>query len=97
MRRSEAWPAILPYVLAAVLGLALAERGHAAGRDEFVIAAAQGYGLQDCLAQGGECGQAVADAWCEAQGRGAALSFGPADEPGHPAAEAGPFAVRCGD
>ena len=35
---------------------------------------------QDCLGEGGECGRAVADAWCEADGRGAALSFGRADD-----------------
>ena len=43
-----------------------------------VIAANDGYGVQDCLAEAGECGQIVADAWCEAHGHGAAVSFGPA-------------------
>ena len=43
-----------------------------------VIAANDGYGVQDCLAEAGECGQIVANAWCEAHGHGAAVSFGPA-------------------
>jgi hypothetical protein len=42
----------------------------------FLIAAAGGYGVEDCLGEGGECGKVVADAWCEAHGRGAALKFG---------------------
>jgi hypothetical protein len=42
----------------------------------FLIAAASGYGVEDCLGEGGECGQAVVDAWCELQGRGAALKYG---------------------
>jgi hypothetical protein len=44
---------------------------------EFVIASNDGYGVQDCLAEASECGQVVADAWCEAHGRGPAVSFGP--------------------
>ena len=43
-----------------------------------VIAANDGYGVEDCLAETGDCGQVVADAWCEAHGHGAAVSYGPA-------------------
>ena len=43
----------------------------------YLMAANDGYGLADCLNDGGECGQVVADAFCEAQGRGSAVSFGP--------------------
>lgn len=53
--------------------------GRAASADEgrtYVIAAASGYGVEDCLVEGGECGQVVADAWCEAHGRGGAVKFG---------------------
>lgn len=64
----------------------------------FVIAAAQGYGVEDCLAEGGECGHVVADAWCEAHGEGEALNFGrsgtnpagAADPTGHP------YFITCG-
>ncbi|MGA2045569.1 MAG: hypothetical protein ABSG83_19650 [Roseiarcus sp.] len=104
MRRSRARSAILAHVLAATLGLGLLGRGHAADRNVFVIAAGQGYGVDDCLAEGGECGRAVADAWCEAHGRSGAISFGPAvDEvtgaiprdADHGAAN--PYLVKCRD
>jgi hypothetical protein len=65
-----------------------------------MIAAAQGYGVEDCLAEGGECGRAVADAWCAAQGRGAALKFGRSEggsgesrEPAGPR----PYFITCGE
>ena len=70
----------------------------------FIIAAADGYGVEDCLAEGGECGRIVADAWCEAHGHGPALAFGVADDvtgaiSGGAAAPVTdrPYMVRCGD
>jgi hypothetical protein len=60
----------------AVATLLTAAAVHADERKAFVIAAADGYGVEDCLAEAGECGKAVADAWCEAHGDGAALDFG---------------------
>jgi hypothetical protein len=41
----------------------------------FLVAADDGYGLGDCLTSGGECGQVVANAWCETQGFARAVSF----------------------
>jgi hypothetical protein len=61
-------------VCGAVSSLAGARAGET---HEFVIASNDGYGVQDCLAEASECGQVVADAWCEAHGRGPAVSFGP--------------------
>ena len=61
----------------------------------FIIAAGQGYGVEDCLAEGGECGHVVANAWCEAHGRGEALRFGRSDGGG--AADARPYFITCGD
>jgi len=43
---------------------------------KFVLAADDGYGVEDCLVGGHECGQTVADAWCEAHGQGNAIAFG---------------------
>lgn len=64
----------------------------------FVIAAAPGYGVEDCLAEGGECGHVVADAWCEAHGRGTALKFGRSDEGvTDPPATMRPYFITCGD
>jgi hypothetical protein len=60
----------------------------------FVIAAAPGYGVEDCLAEGGECGHVVADAWCEAHGRGAALQFGQSN---NAAGAVKPYFITCGD
>jgi hypothetical protein len=103
MRRSELWPAILPFFVALALGIAAVNRGQAAESNTFIIAATDGYGVEDCLAEGGECGHVVADAWCEAHGHGAALSFGLAEDITNaiPAGVAGkmgaPYIVKCGD
>jgi hypothetical protein len=42
----------------------------------FLVPANDGYGVGNCLASGGECGQIVADAWCETQGFRRAVEFG---------------------
>lgn len=43
----------------------------------FLIPSSDGYGVGDCLTTpGSECGQVVANAWCEAQGYAAAGSYG---------------------
>ena len=34
----------------------------------FQVSANDGYGVGECLSQGGECGRSVADAWCQSQG-----------------------------
>jgi hypothetical protein len=67
----------------------------AAEPNTYTIAAAPGYGVEDCLAEGGECGHAVADAWCESQGRGAAVKFGRSEQ--SLTAEGGPYFITCGD
>jgi hypothetical protein len=66
----------------------------------FVIAAAQGYGVEDCISEGGECGRVVADAWCEANGRGEAVSFGLSEGNKTGGVAAGgprPYFITCGD
>ncbi|MHB2205206.1 hypothetical protein [Methylobacterium sp. CM6257] len=43
----------------------------------FLIPSSDGYGVGECLTTpGSECGQVVANAWCEAQGYAAANSYG---------------------
>jgi len=69
--------AVIPLMIGVLIGVgesggARAEESHA-----YVIAADDGYGLSECLADSGECGQVVADAWCEAHGHGSAQSYGP--------------------
>jgi hypothetical protein len=79
----------------------LPQAGGAAESHEYEIAANDGYGLEDCLSTGGECGRVVADAWCEAHGHGHALSFGlrsAVDErPTRVSATEESYVVRCGD
>jgi len=67
-----------------------------------VVAGNDGYGVQECLAEAGECGQVVADAWCEAHGHGAAVSFGPASRfttavATKIALTAETYVINCGD
>ena len=52
--------------LAAVLCLGLADSAQAERR-MFIIAADNGYGIDDCLATGAKCGAAAASAYCKAQ------------------------------
>jgi hypothetical protein len=62
-----------------------------------MISAASGYGVEDCLAEGGECGHVVADAWCEAHGRGAALKFGRSDsDSSDKSTDLRPYFITCG-
>jgi hypothetical protein len=69
----------------------------AAEASTFVIASTLGYGVEDCLGEGGECGRVVADAWCEAHGRGVALKFGQQTEAGTALSGPRPYFITCGD
>lgn len=83
---------------AAILGLASVCEAYSREADTFTISAASGYGVEDCLAEGGECGRVVADAWCEAHGRGGALKFGRSDgESSNNSAELRPYFITCGE
>ena len=63
---------------------------------EFVLAANDGYGVEDCLLGARECGQTVADAWCEAHGQGNAIRFG-LQRISVPAHGAETLEITCGD
>ncbi|GJD47776.1 hypothetical protein OPKNFCMD_0487 [Methylobacterium crusticola] len=64
----------------------------------FLIPSSDGYGVAECLSNGqGECGQVVADAWCESQGFAKAASYGVAAQDDYTGAiEAAP-AVKASD
>jgi hypothetical protein len=101
MRRIASCPAIIHASLFLIAGQAPA--GYAAESLNFVIAASDGYGLEDCLG-GADCGQVVADAWCEAHGHGSALAFGKTDDvtgaiTSHASAKmpAGAYFITCGE
>lgn len=63
--------------VAATVSLTLLPNGTQASSTEatFIVPAADGYGVAECLVTGHTCGQAVADTWCEAQGYARAVSF----------------------
>lgn len=87
MRRSAAG---LSALVAAALLSSLALHGASAGGDgqsptsrtspvekTFLIPSSDGYGVGDCLSTpGSECGQVVANAWCESQGYASAGAYG---------------------
>jgi hypothetical protein len=51
----------------------------AAPNNRFLVPGNDGYGIAECLAEGGACGQAVADSYCAAHGfKLGALSYGDA-------------------
>jgi hypothetical protein len=45
-----------------------------------IVPASDGYGFDDCLSDNKSCGKVVADAWCQAHGLSAALSFGRSED-----------------
>ena len=72
----------------------------------FLIPASDGYGVADCLSTRAECGQIVANAWCESQGFGKAIAFGVAareDFTGSVAKQSStqaaelPLSITCGE
>ena len=88
---------IVPVGLAFAIAIAPIECGRADPSGTFVIAGTAGYGVEDCLGEGGECGRVVADAWCEAHGRGAALTFGQKSEPVGSSTGSRPYFITCGE
>ena len=81
-------------------GLLVAGPLSARDTSTFVIAAAPGYGVEDCLAEGGECGRVVADAWCEAHGSHEAVNFGLSNAERNASGSRNalrPYFITCGD
>ena len=58
MRRIAFWPALLSCLAAFSFMTGHSASGQASEARSFVLAASDGYGVQDCLAEGGECGRA---------------------------------------
>jgi hypothetical protein len=65
------------FILALVAALAVIPSvSGAAPNNRFLVPGNDGYGIGECLAEGGACGQAVAGSYCEAQGfKQGALSY----------------------
>ena len=70
----------LPLLGALVAVSASRVPSQAATSHMLVIPASDGYGFDDCLSGGKVCGQVIADAWCEAHGMAASISFGRAED-----------------
>ena len=93
---------VLPLFLGVLVSASSLSGARADEPHDYLIAANDGYGVQECLAEGAECGQVVADAWCEAHGHGAAVSFGPRSAfVGVGATKIStaeePYVIKCGD
>ena len=63
----------------ALLLLAAQNAGAAPTTKDFILPADDGYGMDDCLAEAGTCGQLIADAWCKANGLVKSIAYGPID------------------
>jgi len=59
-------------IIALSSGLAFSADSHS--RD-FVVPADDGYGMDDCLAEGGACAKLIADSWCQVNGMKASLGY----------------------
>ncbi len=92
---------VLPALFAALWAIDGSVVARAADSHDYEIAANDGYGIEDCLAAGSDCGQTVADAWCEAHGRGHALAYGLRSaiegRPTQVSAVDEPYVIKCGD
>ncbi len=92
---------VLAFLVTALSASSASNLARAAGSHDYEIAANDGYGLEDCLGAGNECGQVVADAWCEAHGHGHALAFGPRSaiegRATRVSATDEPYVIKCGD
>lgn len=77
MRRAYAMLGMGTALFFAAASLTLFPNGTQASATEasFMVPAADGYGVAECLISNQACGQVVADTWCEAQGYARAVSF----------------------
>ncbi len=77
MRRAYAMLGLGTAVFFAAASLTLLPNGTQASSSEavFMVPAADGYGVAECLISNDACGHVVANTWCEAQGYMKAVSF----------------------
>ena len=93
--------------LLAGLALMPAALAPAHAAESYVIPSSDGYGIEECMHAGVDCGRVVADGWCESHGHAHVLAFGTVEDvtgsvqasaaPQAAAAAAGDIMVRCGD
>ncbi len=63
--------ALLAAAFAAFSTVSLAETP----QKTFIVPADDGYGMDDCMADGGACAKLVVDSWCQVKGMGHAASY----------------------
>ena len=75
---SRCWPPHAAGALFAALVISAASSSAARANDglDFVLPDNDGYGISECMKPGMDCGQVIADAWCEAHGHGHASAYG---------------------
>ena len=103
--RSSSFPRIALPLLAGLLVFAAGRNApQAAEAQAYTIPADEGYGLTECLSQGGDCARVVADAWCESHGHAHAIALGKAEDVTGSVSEAkteaaleGSYVVTCGE
>ncbi len=67
-------------LLTAAMLLAAPSMARAADGLDFVVPPSDGYGIAECMKPGQECGQVIADAWCESHGHAHATACGLAED-----------------
>ena len=109
MRRAVALVGLLGIAVAGIsLSIMPMSRPAAAPSEQrtFLIPASDGYGIADCISAKAECGNIVANAWCESQGFSKAVAFGTADRadftgtvtrPSPAAIAEQPLSITCGE
>jgi hypothetical protein len=75
--------------------LALRPPAGAGEGQTLIIPPNDGYGFEQCLTPGSQCGFVVADAWCKAHGFARSQGFRP-ETSGTPEVPAGSVRVTCG-
>jgi len=77
-------------------GLAFRPSGGADEGRTLIIPPNDGYGFEECLTPGSQCGLVVADAWCKAHGFAGSQGFRP-EPAGTAGVPAGSVRVTCAD
>ena len=62
------------FFLAFTLPASLAGAANPAVRD-FIVPADDGYGMDECMAEGGPCAKLIADSWCQVNGMKTSLHY----------------------
>jgi hypothetical protein len=71
-------PLASAFFFAACLSISVAQAASSPVRD-FIVPVDDGYGMDDCMAEGGACAKLIADSWCQVNGMKKSLRFVAAD------------------